>query len=414
MPLESYLDMIESNALRRGVLLRPRILLAAMLFVSTTALAQQNAAAPAVPAPQAGQTAADARGAAWWTAAAKLLAGIDGTLPPEFAALAKRPSVAQHRAAFTKSWERFDKERLTPATAFAARELTPHPSSVGPVFYPFSGPDVLYAAALFPNAADFALTGLEPVGDLPDLAKLDEPQLAASLAEVRRSLNAILAFSFFRTNDMRAEFAHNRFSGVTPILLLFLARHNATIAAVEPFILEPDMNLRLVSAAAVRNVPADRIGGVRIAFQLGTDGRDRRLYYFSADVSDKGLSKTPQYIKWMTAYTPRATLVKSASYLMHKSYFSEIRNLILERSTLVVQDDSGIPLRLFADNSWERRMYGAYVGPIPLFANWYQKDMKAAYDKSATPIDFGIGYQFVSRRSNLQVFSRRTASARAG
>lgn len=351
------------------------------------------------------------RSGAWWTDAARILAGMHLNDTDELAALVKRRSVAQHQGAFGQSWERFSKERLAPASAFAAAQLSNHPAASGPIYYPFSGPDVLYALALFPRASDFVLTGLEPVGDLPDLARLDEPALAASLGELRRSLNSVLSFSFFRTNDMKVELTNNRFSGVTPIVLLFLARHNATISTVDPIIVDAAGNVVEVPVLSLRAVVPDRVAGLRVAFKLPGDNADRKLYYFAADISDKGLEKIPQYFKWLGTLAPRATFVKSASYLMHKSYFSQVRNFVLDRSALVLQDDSGIPLRFFAEAAWERRMYGAYVGPIQLFANWYQKDMKVAYDKAAKPIDFGIGYQFVSQRSNLQLFTRRGAVA---
>ena len=40
------------------------------------------------------------------------------------------------------------------------------------------------------------------------------------LAEVRKSLYAILSFSFFRTNDLTVDLRRSRFSGVTPILFV--------------------------------------------------------------------------------------------------------------------------------------------------------------------------------------------------
>ena len=333
---------------------------------------------------------------------------MDGPVPDELVAFAKKPSVIQHRIEFDRAWGRFAQERLKPVSAFSTRELG-LPQAAGPIYYPFSGPDVLYALALFPQAKEYALTGLEPVGDVPDLARLDDAQVASSLAQLRQSLNAVLALSFFRTNDMKAELALNRLSGVTPILLIFLARQQAEIAAVEPFILEKNGNLRLTTPAALHNLASSRIPGVRVTFTISTDPQERTLYYFAADLSNQGLSNTPQYVPWIEGYAPRATLVKSASYLMHKSYFSAVRSLILDRSRLVAQDDSGIPYRFFTEAVWERRMFGSYSGPIPLFANWFQKDMKESYEKGAAPIEFGIGYQHLNKRSNLQIFVKRSS-----
>ncbi len=40
------------------------------------------------------------------------------------------------------------------------------------MFYMFSGPDFLYANAFYPNAKTYVLSGLEPVGTVPDLTTL--------------------------------------------------------------------------------------------------------------------------------------------------------------------------------------------------------------------------------------------------
>ncbi|MSQ19307.1 MAG: hypothetical protein EXR39_07035 [Betaproteobacteria bacterium] len=380
--------------------------------LADVAAKQTDSSEPAAlkPAPAVRPSTRGPRNGAWWTSASRILAGMSAPVVPDLVEFSKHQAVVQHRADFHRAWLKFAAERLKPVTTFAGRELS-GPESAGPLYYPFSGPDILYGLALFPNAAEIALTGLEPVGDVPDLTNLDDEQIAGSLAQLRRSLNAILAFSFFRTNDMRDEFANNRLSGVTPIMLIFLARHQAVITGVQPFILEKDSNLRNVPPWFLYNLVVERIPGVRISFTLPNDARERKLYYFSADLSDAGLAKTPQYLAWMNAFEPRVSLVKSASYLMHKNYFSDVRSFILERSNLVVQDDSGVPMRLFAEQIWDRKMFGSYAGPIPLFANWYQKDMKSAYDKAALSIEFGIGYQHVSKKSNLQIFQRRVHRA---
>jgi len=92
---------------------------------------------------------------------------------------------------------------------------------------------------------------------------------------------------------------------------------------------------------------------------------------------------------------------------MHTAQFSQVRNFILARTELIVQDDSGIPMRFFSSVNWERTFYGAYDGPIRLFANRYQKDLFQAYAASAKPLEFGIGYDYQAKASNIQRFVRK-------
>jgi hypothetical protein len=265
----------------------------------------------------------------------------------------------------------------------------------------------MYALGMFPNATAYALAGLEPVGELPDIGKLSDADLQASLAELRRSLRSIKAFSFFRTNDMRAEFSKNQFSGVTPILLLFIARQGFSLQNVEPVVMEADASLRVTDAAALQNLPPESVPGVRISFIKPGEARTRTLYYFTADLSDQGLSRTPQPLKWAANFAPRATYIKSASYLMHTAHFSQVRHFILSRTELIVQDDSGIPMRFFPAANWDRTFYGAYDGPIRLFANRYQRDLFDAYAGAAKPLEFGIGYDHQAKASNIQRFVRK-------
>jgi hypothetical protein len=379
------------------------VLLTAACAVIASAHAQPRSK-PAAPPPQ------NVRNAAWWTDASRILGGLPMEAGSALGKLANLPPVQQHRDAFTRSWPPFENARLKPALKFGQEEIVPLAQSAGPVFYPFSGPDALYALALFPNASTFVLAGLEPVGEIPDLGALPEAELNASLADLRAAIASIQAFSFFRTREMRAQFSKNQFAGVTPILLLFIARHGFAVHRVDPLVLEPDATLRDTSPAA--RAPAEgSVPGVRITFARPGDKRLRTLYYFKSDLSDTGLAAAPQPLVWLANVSPRATYLKSASYLMHAQQFSRVRDFILDKPELVVQDDSGIPLRHFATESWDRAFFGSYDGPIRLFANRFQKDLLEAYSASAKPLAFGIGYDHQDKASNIQRFVRKRRGA---
>ena len=69
-------------------------------------------------------------------------------------------------------------------------------------------------------------------------------------------------------------------------------------------------------------------------------------------------------------------MVKSASYLMHNTYFSIVRNAVLSKSKAFFQDDSGIAYRYIDKTKWNVQLYGVYNGPIKMFANRFEKDLK--------------------------------------
>lgn len=352
----------------------------------------------------------DARSGEWLSSAARMLAGFELEAASPLAPVAMRPSVREHRDKFAAEWGAFEGKRLRPIAQFHARELGAVESSSGPLFYPFSGPDIAYALAFFPAATSIVMTGLEPVGDVPDFSQLDEATLDASLDQLRSSLRSILALSFFVTREMDADLRRTKLTGVTPIMMLFLARHGYQINTVQPIVLDADDRLCPVHAAGVNEIKQKdtRIPGVVIRFQKPGESAVRSVYYLRTDLSDAGLSRRSHYLRFVEVFKPKATLVKSASYLLHFKEFSMLRDHILRHSPIVLQDDSGVPLRYYGEG-WDQRLYGRYVGPIPVFKHRYQREMNDAYDRAALPLGFGIGYRYESHQSNLQLFIRRAA-----
>ncbi|MFN0305515.1 MAG: hypothetical protein ACKVQU_34775 [Burkholderiales bacterium] len=354
-------------------------------------------------------TAIEHRSAAWWTSASRLLAGLDLPDASPMVSIGDRRSVVAHREQLSALWANFDTKRLQPIRDFAGREMAAVPGTA-PVFYPFSGPDAAYAPAFFPASSEFIFTGLEPVGEVPDLRALDEAALATSLDRLRNSLRSVLALSFFVTLEMDSDLRRNQLSGVTPILMLFLARHGYNVNAVEPFVMEADGSLCHARAMRVKDIRSSdlRIPGVVVRFQRPGDPLERRIIYLKADLSNVGLQKRPQYLRFVDSINPQTTLIKSASYLLHLKEFTTLRDHILKHSQAILQDDTGVPLKLYKAAQWEHRLYGAYVGPIPIFRTRFQPEMLTAYRGTAHPLGFGIGYRYESHESNLQLFVRRT------
>jgi hypothetical protein len=341
------------------------------------------------------------------TDAARLMAGFTTAEGGPLATLSASPAITAHRSNFEAAWKKLDTRQLDLVKSFGSTELVPLTGSA-PLFYPFSGPDFLYAHAFFPNASSYVLTGLEPVGAVPILDQFKADELAASLADLRKSLHAILSFSFFKTNDMRVDFRRSRFQGVVPVLMTFAAKSGFDVKSASFFILQADGSRCVTDAQNVAKVPAGAISGVELGLQKTGATATTSLVYLSSDIGDGGIVKTPQYGQMVRALKPGATFLKSASFLMHKGYFSQIRSLILEVSPIVLQDDSGIPYKNFDLNLWQPNFYGTYVKPIPLFANFVQPDLTTAFKQfGSKPLSFGIGYRYGKRDSSLLLMTQK-------
>jgi hypothetical protein len=302
-----------------------------------------------------------------------------------------------YKAALDGKWSYLNRIRLNAMRTWGGSALGDLRGETGSVFYPFSGPDTLYADTLFPNSKVLLMAGLEPVGTMPDLNKLKaNGNLGPYLDRVKTSLYTILAASFFKTKDMKADFNNELVDGLMPAIIVFLAREGYSIEDIQYVALDHDGDL---------HPRGERSGapGVQITYDDG-----RTLLYFQADLGNDGLRDNPGFVRLMHRLAPGVTYLKAASYLLYEDYFSTIRNAILDDSLGVVEDDSGIPLKYFKPTQWQVIPYGDYTGPIPLFKEHFQPDLDEYYKK--TPHDqlaFGSGYKFAASVSSLLVAKKK-------
>ncbi len=340
---------------------------------------------------------------------ARLLAGLPPSADPIMVELTKESSWQQHAKFFDTAWANLEKNQLSKVRAWAQTNIADAFAAKGTAFYMFSGPDFLYADTFFPQAETYVLCGIEPVGPLPDVSKLPPRALGGELHALQDSLNSVLNLSFFITKNMKDDLQNHTLKGTLPILYIFLARSGMTIGDVGYVGLDADGVLS-PQQDGTRNAKASA-PGVRIHFTAEGSSTQRTLYYFSTDISDGGL-KQSGFLKFCKSLAPGNSCVKSASYLMHDSYFSSIRGFLLENSTTLVQDDSGIPVTYFANDVWQMRFFGSYPGPISLFKNCWQAKLAEAYRTSKpTPLDFGIGYRYRAGESTLMVAARKPPAA---
>ena len=360
-------------------------------------LSAQN---PPVPAAAPAKTACRGLGPQRaWNETAQFVAGMsDAAYREELSREAQAAWTAYSRS-MQSDWTRLRRRHLDPLGNWRNRALA-RQGSGGVALYPFSGPDAANVLAFFPDAREYVLMGLEPAGCVPAAGAGYSPEY---FPDLRASLQTAVAIGFFKTEDMRREFRESQVRGVLPLLLVMLARSGYSIDDVTAEGITPE------GAVAPAATPGRReIRGIAIRFRDDRHGA-RTLRYFSVNLENASLGRKPGTVKYLENLEVHGTLLKSASYLMHKRFFSSIRGVILARSQVVVEDDSGVPFRWFDRAGWDVRVYGTYSKPIPLFANSYQEDLEAAYAsaKDVEPLEFGIGYRWQPKQSNLIVAIRR-------
>ena len=128
----------------------------------------------------------------------------------------------------------------------------------------------------------------------------------------------------------------------------------------------------------------DGLDGVRFHFVKKGENDIKRLTYFSCDISDDGFEEdNPELLIYLNSMRECNTFVKSASYLMHYRSFKNIRNLVLDKSLSIFQDDTGLPYKHVDNDDWNIRYFGSYVKPIKDFEKNYnilfQHDLEKRY-----------------------------------
>jgi hypothetical protein len=326
---------------------------------------------------------------------ARFLAGMPPSAQSALTPLTREAAWQRHARFFDTAFGQLEQRQISKVKAWSAANV---PTTRPTMFYMFSGPDFLYADALYPNASTYVLSALEPVGAVPDLTRVG--YLGSELGEVEHSMSSILNLSFFITKHMKTDLHAGKISGTLPVLYVFLARSGKTIREVSLITLDDSGAVHPEGESAGKN-PAH---GVRIKFAAG-DGAEKTLYYFTTDLSNSGV-KASGFLKFCATLAPGSSLIKSASYLLHAGNFSVVRDFLLNNSATIIQDDSGVPLANYDAKKWKFLPFGRYEGPIELFPGRYQSKYAELFQHSQ-PLDFGIGYRWRSRESNLLLSVRQ-------
>lgn len=342
---------------------------------------------------------------------ARLLAGLPPMLPAH-AEMADTDAWREHSTSMRAGWERMKKGQVAAMTAWRDTAISPTCPAGKTLLYPFSGPDFLNAWWLFPDCETFVMLGLEHIGEVPELESLPEKQRERLLADVRAATTDFFERNYFITENMSRQLHTAHLRGIVPLVAVSMA-----VAGVDILRIVPN-NLPRTPVPAAKGRPMRQLKGVTIEFRAQGSPTIRRMHYFSADVTDKGLAHHPEFLPWLRALGQTTTFIKSASYLLHGREFRMMRETLLDQSAVLVQDDSGLPYSALLARGWQVSLHGKYDVPIPPFQRAFQAQLDQAYKaQPAAPLPFVFGYQYHDardERSNVMVGRRgpaRPASA---
>ena len=348
------------------------------------------------------------------TDASRLLAGMTPDDGARYGDLLKRPSWTAHQGEFDANWKKASANRWPVMRAWRDKEFKAVADACTTLFYPFGGPDFLNAYLIYPSCRQYLLFGLEPVGSVPDLARMTPDRADAVLTQMRESLSDLFLRDYFITQTMMKELRTPEVDGTLPLMLAMLARMDARIVSVEAGGLMPQEAPKADAPAKPGTAPVKpgKPSRVTITFVAAGASQTQTLVYHQVDMMDPQFAARQTFIASLKALAPFTTFVKSASYLMHDDRFGTIRSMVLNDSSSILQDDTGVPYRFFDKTAWALTLYGKYTKPIADFNYGFQKDLDAAFAQpgAARDLPFTFGYHWRVGASSVMLAIRQPAT----
>jgi hypothetical protein len=301
-----------------------------------------------------------------------------------------------YRQHISDDWKLVEKNKTGPIARWRLKNLDTIHSDTSTLFYPFAGADFLYANTFFPDAGNYVLIGLEPVGKLHRCDTMAKKDFLAYLEKIRSSLYYSNHLGFFRTKSMEKDLNQQSLDGTLPLIVFYIRKTGHRLTGITYF------NLNSRGGVVPCRQDTSTLG-VKISFFDSTMRKQQVLYYLSYDLSDQNLRKHPELLGFVKSFGSQNCFLKAASYLMFTGDFQVMRNYLLEQETAILQDDSGIPYRYFKPSGWTVKLFGTYTQTIDLFKYKFQPDLLSAYEKQETKhaVPFRIGYNVKFNETNL-------------
>ena len=295
-------------------------------------------------------------------------------------------------------WLRYQETIGIPLAAWVRTAL---PAKItGTVFYPFSGPDFVTLAQIFPDADRYVMVALQAAGKPADPEKMSAVR---ALNFQNKFLNEWLKFGrlgFYRTHDLNDDQVDDVSRiGVSTIIKTFAVYSGFDVLDVFPIAFDPTTH-------SFERVSTDQWRSVRLL--LSKEGKPVTIDYVSLDLSNGYLSQHPAIQEWLAREAANPVLLKAASHLLQETYFSVLRDILIKQASLVVQDETGLNYEdLIRIGPVD--LYGRFLFPHELFNKNKQRSLAKAYVDSAASVKelpFAFSYNKSKDRNCLQVARR--------
>jgi hypothetical protein len=341
-------------------------------------------------------------------ALALYVAGLPQRDSNAFSSLEKERIWKDFKLATDSNWTRIYNLRLGKMQEWQKENLGLRDSLS--VFYPFSGPDFMHVHYLFPEANEYIFVALEPIAPAPRFDTLSADFRTRFLDSLQHSLLDVFNKSYFITSKMKRDIKNLR--GVLVPLYFFIERTGHELISQEFIRLDSTGNEVTLSPS---DIGLYKTAGVHLRFREHGSQTIKELRYFSVNVNDNGMNERPGLDAFIIRNGPYHTFLKSASYLLHRENFSQMRKIVMDNSIGIFQDDTGVPYREFKKRlDWQVQLYGQYAMPVKEFGEArFQADLDSAYRVSSNSeaLPFSIGYHWGTKKQNYMLMKKSTVGS---
>ena len=315
---------------------------------------------------------------------------IAGRKSKKFSEIQQKDYYRNYVEKINQSWNNTTAKNLIEIEKWSRKNMIPGVNDRIALFYPFSGPDFLYADAFFPKAHTYILVGLENPGKLPTISKMNDQERTNYLNKLLHSFRYVNQSGYFSTKQMMNDFTDSSMNGILHILLFYISKTEHTIMGISSVGIDDFGNYIVKKNFQVEDKNPN---GIRIKFFKNSDDEIKTLYYFPIDLSDENMKDNLGFLLFLSGFSQKNTFMKSASYILHDNNFQLIRNLILNQSKNILQDDSGIPYSVLKKSGYQVNLFGSYSRTIKTFSTNFQADLQHALEKEGIgELSFKLGY----------------------
>lgn len=267
------------------------------------------------------------------------------------------------------------------------------------VIYPFSGPDVITALALF-DAADHLIL----VADQAARIDWGDSTPRERIQKECQTQHFFSRLGYFRTNDLEGKGSvPPRF---TKMLVYSILISGSSVERVVPLRIGREGQVQVLESAIHQD-------GLRFLVRK-PDGRRVTVDYLSINLANAHLQADSPKLRFLSEQMAATVLLKSASHLPQKPHFSVVTELMARRALAIVQDETGLDIELLRGR-FKVLAHGSFVRPHPLWKDSASaarlKDFLVAQPAMAQ-LPFVMGYEKPSG-SIVLVASRPQRSAEA-